>query len=307
MNLQQAYVGRYAPSPSGDQHLGNLRTAMIAWLDARLRGGTFLLRMEDIDTPRVVAGSADRIIKDLSLLGLDWDGPLVYQSQCLDYYQDALAQLQSKDLIYPCFCSRKDIRTAASAPHQAMLVYPGTCSELTEQQVHEKALKKTPALRLRISDELIEFEDSCLGKQSQLLKRDTGDFVVKRADGLFAYQWAVVVDDLRQGVTNVVRGADLIDSTGRQIYLSRLLGSMQMQYCHAPLMLDDAGVRMAKRHRSQTAEQWRDSGKSTQDLVGMLANSLGLISTAEAISMDELKKSLDVETFERRLRVAGIR
>lgn len=305
MSLEQKYVGRYAPSPSGDQHLGNLRTAMIAWLDARLRGGTFLLRMEDIDTPRVVDGSADRIIKDLSLLGLDWDGSLVYQSQCLDYYQDAFALLQSKDLIYPCFCSRKDIRTAASAPHQSTIVYPGTCSELSKQQAYEKAQQKNPAMRLRVSDELIEFDDSCLGRQSQRLKRDVGDFVVKRADGLFAYQLAVVVDDLRQGVTDVVRGADLIDSTARQIYLSRLLGCSQMQYCHAPLMLDDAGVRMAKRHRSQTAEQWRDSGKSTQELVGMLANSVGLTSTAEAISMNELQSSLDLETFVGSLRIGG--
>ncbi|MFT5136357.1 MAG: glutamyl-tRNA synthetase [Arenicella sp.] len=302
MSLEQKYVGRYAPSPTGDQHLGNLRTAMIAWLNARLRGGTFVLRMEDIDTPRVIEGSADRIIEDLSLFGLDWDGPLVYQSQCLDYYQDAFEQLQSKDLIYPCFCSRKDIRAAASAPHQSTLVYPGTCSKLTKQQAHAKAQHKSPAMRIRVSDELIEFDDACLGRQSQRLKTEVGDFVVKRADGLFAYQLAVIVDDLRQGITDVVRGADLIDSTARQIYLSRLLSGSQLQYCHAPLMLDAAGVRMAKRHGSLSAEQWRQSGKSTQQLVGMLAHSLGLTPTSEAISMNDLQSSLDFETFERRLR-----
>jgi glutamyl-tRNA synthetase len=305
MSLEQKYVGRYAPSPTGDQHLGNLRTAMIAWLDARLRGGTFLLRMEDIDAPRVIEGSADRIIEDLSLFGLDWDGPLVYQSQCLDYYQDAFEQLQSKGLIYSCFCSRKDIRAAASAPHRAALVYPGTCSELTKQQAQVKAQQKNPAMRLRVPDELMEFDDSCLGRQSQRLKTQVGDFVVKRADGLFAYQLAVVVDDLRQGVTDVVRGADLIDSTARQIYLSSSLGCSQLQYCHAPLMLDAAGIRMAKRHGSLSAEQWRDSGKSTYELVGMLAHSLGLTPSTDAISMNDLRSSLDLETFERRLRIAS--
>ena len=267
-------VGRYAPSPTGELHLGNLRTAVLAWLHARLQGGTFLLRMEDIDLPRVVSGSADQILRDLEWLGLDWDGEVIYQSQRLEYYQTALAELDRQGVIYPCFCSRKDIRKAGSAPHREVnetpskIIYPGTCRQLSLAQRKDKRKHKHPALRLRVDDDL---EEQC------------GDFVVKRADDLFAYQLVVVVDDLAQGVNQVVRGADLADSTARQQYLATLLSrqnaskSSSIAYFHTPLMCDENGQRMSKRDGSLSISAWRDQGNSQPErLLATLLQSLGL-------------------------------
>ena len=240
-------TGRYAPSPTGDLHLGNLRTALLAWLQARLCGGRFLLRIEDLDTPRVVAGSADKILADLAWLGLDWDGEVVFQSQRSALYQLAIDELSRQDLIYPCFCSRKDIQQAASAPHMPSGVYPRTCFGLSSEEINDRARTKNPALRIKVEADL---EATC------------GDFIVKRADQLFAYQLAVVVDDLEQQVTHVVRGQDLFDSTERQQYLARLLQPLSLQqnimpinYHHVPLLCDASGQRLAKRDGSMSASQ----------------------------------------------------
>ena len=296
---QRPIVGRYAPSPTGDLHLGNLRTALIAWLHARLQGGTFLLRMEDLDVPRTVDGSADQILRDLEWLGLDWDGEVVYQSAREPYYQAALESLEQQGLVYQCFCSRKDIQQAVSAPHSSTGVYPGTCESLTSQQIEKKRQQKAPALRLRVQNSIIEFKDGCLGNRKESLAQTVGDFVIKRADGLFAYQLAVIVDDLEQGVTEVVRGADLIDSTLRQIYLAQKLSANQNRpnYWHVPLLMDNEGKRMAKRDGSQSVQNWCDEGGPAEKLIGELASSLRLCPDLSVISLTDLLNSLDFETF----------
>jgi len=279
MSSSSTPIGRYAPSPTGDLHFGNLRTALVCWLHARLQDGKFLLRMEDIDTPRVVVGSADKILRDLEWLGLDWDGKIEVQSENLLAYHQALELLAEQKLTYRCFCSRKDIQQAASAPHAYMALYPGTCRHLSDQECLEKSKVKQPALRLKVSGELAS---------------QCGDFVVRRADKLVAYQLAVVVDDIAQGVTQVVRGADLIDSTPRQLYLAQLLApnSTPIEYFHVPLMLDESGKRMAKRDGSRSVDQWRAQGRSAPELVGFLAHSLGLAASAEPIDAQQLLAEL---------------
>ncbi len=275
MNSSSKPTGRYAPSPTGDLHLGNLRTALIAWLHARQQGGRFLLRMEDIDAPRVVAASASKILRDLEWMGLDWDGEVRVQSECLTAYESALESLANQGMIYPCFCSRKDIQQAASAPHGTTGVYPGTCRGLSEQERYEKAKFKVPALRIKVSGDLAP---AC------------GDFVVKRADNLFAYQLAVVVDDIAQGVTQVIRGADLIDSTARQQYLAALIApqSAAIDYFHVPLMLDEKGNRMSKRDGSRSVDEWRAEGRSAPEMIGYFAHSLGLRSSPTPIEAQQL-------------------
>lgn len=269
------YIGRYAPSPTGDLHLGNLRTALIAWLHARLNNGQFLLRMEDLDTPRTVAGSADQILLDLEWLGIDWDGEVVYQSKRTELYQEALDALIKLGLSYPCFCSRKDVQLAASAPHGKVGVYPGTCADLSREQQIQKQQQKSPATRLRVNAQLAS---------------ECGDFVIRRADQLFAYQLAVVVDDLEQSVTDIVRGEDLLDSTGRQQYLANTLEPtlVPMKYHHVPLLMNQFGKRMAKRDGSESAKQWRESNKTAEALVGKLAHSLDLVASNTPVSARKL-------------------
>jgi glutamyl-tRNA synthetase len=219
-------TGRFAPSPTGDLHVGNLRTALLAWLFARSAGGRFLMRMEDLDTGRVREDIAERQLADLAALGIDWDGPVVRQSERLPLYEEALARLAT----YPCFCSRAEIREAASAPHGVVGRYPGTCRSLSPaEQAALEASGRPPALRVRADGEV-------------------DDFVVRRGDGAFAYNFAVVVDDADQGVDQVVRGADLADSTPRQVWLARALGLREPEYVHVPLVLGPDGARLAKRH-----------------------------------------------------------
>ena len=277
--LAPKVVGRYAPSPTGALHLGNIRTALLAWLHTRLQKGVFLMRMEDLDTPRVVAGSDQQILNDLEWLGLDWDGDVVYQSKRHWLYEDALSSLDAQGLIYPCYCSRKDIQQASSAPHSKLGVYSGKCRNLSVDQLVEKARHKAPALRCEVADELIE---AC------------GDFVVKRADGLFAYQLAVVVDDLDQGVTDVVRGRDLLHSTDRQRYLASLLrpNVSKISYYHVPLMCDDDGVRLSKRDGSMSLSEYRENNQSASAVIGDLAHGLGVIDRFQPLSSNELLEML---------------
>ena len=293
-------VGRYAPSPTGRLHLGNLRTALLAWLQVRLRGGQFLLRMEDLDTPRVVEGSADQILRDLEWLGLSWDGPVMWQSDRTEAYIAALNSLEQDNLIYPCFCSRKDLRDAASAPHGATAVYPGHCSNLSQAERTARRQEKEPATRLRVSDQIIRFTDQVLGEQQQSLQSEVGDFVIKRADGLFAYQLAVVVDDLEQGVTDVLRGADLLDSSARQQYLAGLLEpeAPEFTYWHVPLLNDEHGNRMAKRDGSNSLDTWLAQGKTAKQLLGEFAWQLGFIDSSESLNTTELLAHLNAESFQ---------
>ena len=228
-----AVTGRFAPSPSGRLHLGNLACSLLAWLSARSQGGRIVLRIEDLDAERCPRKYADALEEDLRWLGLVWDeggssggpnGPY-YQSECAAIYTESYNKLEAQGLVYPCFCSRAQLH-AASAPHTSdgNVIYPGTCRGLTAEQIAEKRKKKAPAYRLMVPDEDITFTDGCMGPHTENLLRDCGDFYLRRADGVFAYQLAVVVDDARMGVTEVVRGADLLSSTARQLYLYRLLG-----------------------------------------------------------------------------------
>ncbi len=296
------YIGRYAPSPSGRLHLGNLRTALLTWLHARVNDGQFLLRMDDIDTPRVVAGSDAQILKDLEWMGLGWDGDVYYQSDHLEDYASALDEFKERQLVYPCFCSRKDIQEATRAPHGKPVVYPGTCRDLSVGLIAQKTLNKTPAWRFNVAgfDQAISFNDGIVGEVSENLAVDCGDFVVRRADNLMAYQLTVVVDDYLQGITDVLRGEDLLHSTARQIALYQTLYSKgskvdrnEPKYWHVPLMLDASGQRLSKRDGADSIEKWKSD--SPEKLIGFLAHSAGLQKADSAISLDELYSSIDAK------------
>jgi glutamyl-tRNA synthetase len=246
--------GRFAPSPTGTLHVGNLRTALLAWLFARCGGGRFLVRMEDLDTGRVRPGSAEEQLADLAAIGLDWDGEVVFQSARLDLYREAIAAFRAAGRVYECFCTRAEIRAAASAPHGPLPegAYPGTCLHLSAAELAEKrASGRPPALRVRADAEHVVFEDRLLGRQEGVVD----DFVVQRNDGAPAYNLAVVVDDAAQGIDEVVRGADLVDSTPRQLFLAGLLGVAAPRHAHVPLVLGPDGARLAKRHGDVTLRE----------------------------------------------------
>jgi glutamyl-Q tRNA(Asp) synthetase len=235
-------VGRFAPSPTGPLHLGSLVAAMASWLDVRAHGGRWLVRVEDIDQPREVAGAADDIVATLAALGFRWHGPIVRQSERLSLYQRAFDRLKEMGRVYPCGCTRIEVEQAASAPDQGSVhaIYPGTCR-------HGLPAGRTPrSWRMRVTDDDIRFNDRAAGPTTQNLAREVGDFVIKRADGLWAYQLAVVVDDADQGVTDVVRGADLLESTGRQRLLQEVLGLPQPRTLHVPLVFGADGHKLSK-------------------------------------------------------------
>ncbi len=242
------YRGRFAPSPTGPLHFGSLVAAVGSYLEAKRHGGAWLVRMENLDPPREQPGGADAILRTLEACGMGWDGELVYQSRRTEAYRAALARLQAQDLVYPCACSRKEI--ADSALHaDGALIYPGTCR-------NGIAPGRAPrATRVRVDDEPIEFQDAVQGKIRQNLAAEVGDFVLRRADGLYAYQLAVVVDDAEQGITDVVRGADLLDSTPRQIYLQRLLGLGTPRYLHLPAAVNAAGEKLSKQTRAAPVDE----------------------------------------------------
>jgi glutamyl-Q tRNA(Asp) synthetase len=234
------YRGRFAPSPTGALHFGSLVAALGSWLDARAADGEWLVRIEDLDPPREVPGAASDILRALEGLGLRWDGPVLHQSDRSEAYRAALEELARKGATYPCACSRREIGDAARAGVDGGLVYPGTCRAGLPPG-------RTPrALRVRVGETVVEFDDAVQGRVCHDLARDVGDFVLQRADGLFAYQLAVVVDDAAQGVTDVVRGADLLDSTPRQILLQRLLGVPTPRYLHLPVATNAHGEKLSK-------------------------------------------------------------
>jgi glutamyl-tRNA synthetase len=261
-------AGRYAPSPTGELHLGNLRTAVLAWLFARWTGRQFLLRMEDLDAGRVRPGLAEQQVADLTALGLDFDGVPVVQSQRAPAYAAALAGIANRT--YECFCTRRDIANAASAPHGASAVYPGTCRGLTEQQRAERRRTRTPALRLRADGAVQSVHDVLHG----MLTGQVDDFVVRRNDGVASYNLAVVVDDAESGVDQVVRGDDLLPSAVNQVYLAGLLGHPAPTYAHVPLAVNAQGRRLAKRDGAVTLSDLAAMGVGPQQVLGLIANSL---------------------------------
>ena len=235
------YIGRFAPSPTGLLHIGSLLTALASYADARAQGGRWLVRMEDLDPPREMAGAADDILRTLEAFGFEWDGEVAYQSRRYDLYHEALGRLKAKGLVYPCDCSRKDWQAAARAGADGF-VYNGCCAGLDPQ----RALHKTPAWRVRVPDEIIGFDDAVVGHYAQNLAHDIGDFVLLRADGFWAYQLAVVADDAAQGITHIVRGQDLLVSTPRQLWLQRALDTPEPHYAHLPLLVNGAGQKWSK-------------------------------------------------------------
>jgi glutamyl-tRNA synthetase len=264
--------GRFAPSPTGPLHLGSLRTALVAWLFARSLDARFLVRIEDLDPQRSRHEWEARQLTDLAALGLDWDGEPVRQSERADLYAAALQTLERAGRLYPCFCTRAEIREAASAPHGALPegAYPGTCATLAPADARRRiASGQQHALRVRAEAAVIEFEDRLAGSYAGAVD----DFVVRRADGVTAYQLAVVVDDAAQGIGKVVRGADLLDSTPRQILLAQLLGLGVPSYAHVPLVLGADGARLAKRHGAVTLA---DRDEAPERTLALLAHTLGL-------------------------------
>jgi glutamyl-tRNA synthetase len=293
--------GRFAPSPTGTLHLGNLRTALLAWLFARSQDARFLVRMEDLDTGRVRERFYDEQLHDLAALGLDWDGPVVRQSERLALYDDAIEALRAQGLIYECWCTRAEIREAASAPHGNLPegFYPGTCLRLSDaERAGRRATGRPPALRVRADAATVGFEDRVAGPVSGVVD----DFVVRRNDGAYAYNLAVVVDDAAQGVGEVVRGADLLDSTPRQLWLGGRLGLPAPGHAHVPLMLGPDGARLAKRHGAVTLADRAAQGETADDVRALLAASVRLAEPGERPTPAEL-----VERFDPRLLAAAER
>ena len=285
-------AGRYAPSPSGDLHLGNLRTALLAWLFARSSGRRFLIRIEDLDRGRD-AGSAERQLGDLARLGIDWDEEPVRQTSRVGLYERAIADLQDRGLVYECTCTRRDILAAPSAPHAPPGAYPGICRNRTagERAAARDAAARPPALRVRIPDGATApgLTDRILGP----VRGDIDDFVLRRGDGTVAYNLAVVVDDAAQGVTQVVRGDDLAPSTPRQILLQELLGLPTPEYAHVPLVLGPTGARLAKRDGAVTLGALREHGVSDAQVRSLIAESLDLAAPGESVTASELLGRFD--------------
>jgi glutamyl-tRNA synthetase len=291
-------TGRFAPSPTGRLHLGNLRTALLAWLFARSAGSPFLVRMEDLDPGSASAEHEATQLADLAAIGLDWDGEVVQQSDRLPIYEAVIDGLVAAGLTYPCFCSRREIREAASAPHGALVGYPGTCRDLSEgERAARRASGRPPALRLSTQGAVVEVVDRLLGAYSAVVD----DVVLRRNDGTPAYNLAVVVDDAAQGVEEVVRADDLLPSTPRQVLLARVLGLPVPAYAHVPLVLGPDGNRLAKRDGAVTLEDRLALGQSPGDVVALLASSLGM----EGRSPQELLPRFDPARLPRQPWVLG--
>ena len=281
-------IGRFAPSPSGRMHLGNLWSCLLAWLSARSAGGSMVLRLEDLDPDRCKQEYCDQVMRDLEWLGLDWDNVPVYQSRRAGAYREAFEQLREKGLIYPCYCTRAE-RLAASAPHRSdgAAVYDGRCLRLPPEVKAEYERTRRPAWRAEVPSKTITFRDLCQGEYSEDLKTACGDFILRRSDGVYAYQLAVVVDDAMMGVTQVVRGSDLLDSTPRQLWLQEQWGFARPEYGHVPLLLSPDGRRLAKRDRDKELGELQRQFSAPQ-IVGKLAHAAGLIDREEGITPTEL-------------------
>jgi glutamyl-tRNA synthetase len=291
-------VGRFAPSPTGRLHIGNLRTALVAWLSARAAAGRFVVRMEDLD--RVTSRRELELVQldELAAIGLDWDGDVVRQSERFDRYEAAIETLVAAGRTYECFCTRREIREAVSAPHgpTAHGRYPGTCRRLsTAARAAKRADGRRPALRLLADGQQIAFDDAVAGPSAA----PVDDIVLRRNDGVPAYNLAVVVDDAAQGITEVVRGDDLLSSTPSQIHLGELLGLPAPRYAHVPLVMGPHGNRLAKRHGAVTLEQLAERGHDPGAVLGWVAVSLGLASGGERVTVAELVERFNMERVPR--------
>lgn len=286
-------TGRFAPTPSGRLHLGNLLCALLAYLSVRKQEGRFLLRIEDLDVPRCPRRLALQAIEDLEWFGFRWDETPLFQSERSTIYQQHLEQLNRKGLIYPCFCTRAQL-LASAAPNlgDTQVVYQRTCAGLTQAEIAQLSQQRSPAMRMRVPDETVVFEDGLFGTQCENLAADCGDFILRRSDGLFGYQLAVVVDDALSGVNEVVRGRDILSATPRQIYLLRELGYPIPRYIHIPLLMDSEGRRLAKRDRDLDLSALSRRFTAEQ-LLGKLAYSAGLLAEERPAALEELIDSFD--------------
>ncbi|MCK8488470.1 tRNA glutamyl-Q(34) synthetase GluQRS [Paenibacillus sp. MBLB2552] len=301
--------GRFAPTPSGDMHLGNAKIALLSWLQMRAVGGIFVLRIEDIDIQRSKPEITERILTDLRWLGLDWDegpgasevsGPY-YQSQRTELYEEALAKLAAEGRLYPCFCSRAELLAVAGAPHGLSsegAPYPGTCRGLSPEERERRAQHKEPSLRFAIGPAAVSFIDGIAGPQV-FPPGSGGDFVVRRADRMYSYQLAVTVDDARMGITDVLRGDDLLDSTPRQLHLYTALGLTPPDFAHAPLILGEDGRRLAKRHGDLGISALRAAGTKPETVIGWLAYISGLLDQPEDVSAKDLINGFHLDRISR--------
>lgn len=305
-------VGRFAPSPTGALHLGNMRTFLATWIHARQNQGCLIMRMEDLNIVRLKPGAIEQIYKDFEWLGLDWDegagleadevsdiqncrAAPYYQSNRKDVYEEAFQTLVAKGLVYPCSCSRKDIQMAQSAPHaENELFYPGTCRDRWQDEA-SAALKKgqAPSWRFKVEHQETAFHDEFMGPQKSVVAEWSGDFVIAQTRHEIAYQLAVVVDDAAQGVNWVIRGNDLLMSSHRQIHLQKVLGYAPVHYLHLPLLIGPDGKRLAKRHGDWKISSLRAQGHSPEVVLGLLAWTLGQCSYGEKISLEQLLKGFD--------------
>ena len=292
-------VGRFAPTPSGRMHLGNVFSALMAWASARSQNGSFILRIEDLDVRAHNPQYTSYLLDDLQWLGLTWDKGPFYQSKRTELYQEALVKLQQQGLLYPCFCSRADLH-AAQAPHASdgTYVYTGICRNLSPDEREELSKHKIPATRLRVPNKTYTFKDRVYGPIAQNLAESCGDFIVQRADGVFAYQLAVVIDDADMGITEVVRGSDLLSSTPRQLYLQDVLGLSHPHYAHLPLLVAPDGKRLSKRNRDLDLGTLRNQGKTPEEILGFLAYCVGLAEIEEPLSAVQVASRFSWDTFQ---------
>lgn len=302
--MSDGYVGRLAPSPTGALHLGNVRTFMVAWLRARQAGGKVILRTEDLDHPKHKAGAVAQAVEDLLWLGFDWDKEYV-QSERISLYEEALEMLRSKGLAYPCVCSRKDVEAAQSAPHEGdQLHYPGTCRDrfsswneacrFLNPSSAEGVATRIPCWRFRTPDEArISFDDGFAGAYSMDVRAQLGDFPLARDEKGAGYTLAVVVDDAAMGVTEVVRGDDLLPATPQQLLLYRALGLNEPKFFHVPLVVGPDGRRLAKRHGDTRIASFREDGMNPEVVIGYLAWSIGMNPDKKPISLAALTAIFD--------------
>lgn len=286
--------GRFAPTPSGRMHLGNAFSSLLAWLDVRSSGGHMVLRIEDLDPRARDREHADLLMGDLRWLGLDWDEGPLFQSRRTEHYEHALCELARQGLTYPCFCTRSQLH-AARAPHAAdgTYLYQGTCRDLSARQIARLSAAREPAVRLRVprSDEplgIISYRDLVYGERKEVLADECGDFLVRRSDGVFSYQLAVVVDDALMGINHVVRGRDLLGSAARQSYLFALLGHVAPVFAHVPLLIAPDGRRLSKRDHDLDLGVLRERGVDPRRIVGRLAHAAGLAEKDEDVTPAEL-------------------
>lgn len=297
--MSRELVGRFAPTPSGRLHLGNVLCCLLAYLSARSEGGKFLLRIEDVDMPRCPRRLCDQCIEDLRYLGFDWDGKPLFQSERGEIYQEYFDRLSDLGLVYPCFCTRAQLH-AAQAPnlgdHEP--VYGGACAQLSPEEAAERRKTRSPAMRLRVPDKTVAVLDGHYGAFCENLARDCGDYIIRRSDGLWGYQLAVVVDDALSGVTEVVRGRDILFSTPRQVELFETLGFDAPSFYHIPLLTDCRGRRLAKRDKDLDLTAL-SKVMTPQQILGMLAYSSGVLPENRPAGLAELVKIFDWKNVKR--------